>query len=571
MQIKFTRFGSSWLFIALAVLTGLSLSASWFRAATKEPAPSPEQALTAAIQFQIDRSQLESPKGMKFYNIKRLPVREEMIARFEKELGLTPKATSKQNLEVLEERSGIARFQSDKERGHMTLIPSWGEVAHRKPELVSKENAFRVAKEFTDRNELIVKDVSVTTPQQLVTLSRAELHEGQKAAVTDVGQTVLFQRTIGEKPVLGNGSQLFVDLGDKGSVVGFTRMWNPLAMADTEPVFKGEREIYGEVESQLKQRIHGRVKAKVGKLHLVYYSSDKEYVQPAYFFTIHVDTPGVKGKSFLTGVIAAAKNSPEPIRMRATPSEFPTEKKAGASLRMPASSLAADDPTVGRYVVRQDSSDWVDDANEFKQGLNDGHPFSFPAITFGDYFWDEPALWTSAEDSFVDRWNIALMEGHGNTWLFTTRSNCCDVVDLNAASQPGYGDRPSSSMRFLVLKGCSIIPAPPDRSDWPDPWWRVFKGLRQAVGFRTEMYIDDDISYGFAKDVSQNYRVLDSWFAATNGSSSYQWERFWGSWGDEIYGYGTVVMIPGEEVDGIYRTGAVPPASSAGLSIWWQH
>jgi hypothetical protein len=85
------------------------------------------------------------------------------------------------------------------------------------------------------------------------------------------------------------------------------------------------------------------------------------------------------------------------------------------------------------------------------------------------------------------------------------------------------------------------------------------------------MYIDDDISYGFAKNIASNHRVLDSWFAATNGSSSYQWERFWGSWGDQIYGYGAVVMIPGREGEGIYSTAAAPPATSTGLTIWYQH
>jgi hypothetical protein len=527
--------------------------------------------LAGEPQFKIEQSPLESPKGMTFYKIQRLPVRAETVAKFQTALKLTVKPTPAENLSVLaEEKTGIARLQTDKVRGHMILLPNWNEVALGKPQLVTKENAFRLAQNFIEQNQLIVKDVSVTTPQHLVTLSRAELHQGGQAVVSDVGQTVLFQRTIAEKPVLGNGSQIVVDLGHQGSVVGFTRTWNQLSAAAIEPQFKSDQEVYAEVESQLKQRIQGQVNATAGKLHLIYYSADKEFVQPAYFFTVQIDAPGVNGKSFLTGLVAAAKNTPEPIAAKAPPSVLPTEKAAAAN-PIPPTNIAADDPTVGRYVVRQDSWDWVDDANEFAQGLNDGHPSGFPAFTFGDYYWDEPAFWTTSDNSFVNRWNVTLMEGHGNTWLFTTRSNCCDVVNLDSSSQPGYGNLPSSSMRFLILKGCSIIPAPPDRSNWPDPWWRIFKGLRQAVGFRTEMYIDDDISYGFAKNIAGNYRILDSWFAATNGSGSYQWERFWGSWGDQIYGYGTVVMIPGDEADGIYSTAAAPPASSVGLSIWWQH
>jgi len=122
--------------------------------------------------------------------------------------------------------------------------------------------------------------------------------------------------------------------------------------------------------------------------------------------------------------------------------------------------------------------DWVDDANDFKNGLNSGHPAGWPAITFLDWYWDQPYMWTTSNDYYADKCHVSLMEGHGNHWLFTRGVNCCDVVNLNAATQPGYGDRAGDSMRLLVLKGCSIVPSAQDRpADWPAPWWRIFKGL----------------------------------------------------------------------------------------------
>jgi hypothetical protein len=519
------------------------------------------------LQIQMERVPLESPKGMKFLKIERLPVKESLISDLSKKLVLSPKTTAEKH--VLMDEGGIARLQTEPDKGHMQLMTHWEKVAQTKPQLVNRQEAFRIAEDFIRQNELIKKDVSAATPQHLVTLSRADLRQGQAPVITDMGQSVIFQRKIAERPVVGHGSQLVVDLGHKGEVVGFRRAWNALNEAALQPDFKNDQQIYAEVEGQIRERASGFSSARVAKLHLIYYGNDKEYVQPAYFYTIQLDAPGVNGKSFMTGLVSAARNTPEPIVRRAAPAELPSEGKQGMNLVQP--ELPEGDPTVGRYVVRNDSHDWVDDANEFKGGLNDGHSSGLPAITFGDYYWDQPYMWTSSEDGFVDRWNITLVEGHGNTWLFTTRSNCCDVVNLNSGTQPGYGDAPGNSMRFLILKGCAIIPAPPDKSNWADPWWRIFKGLHQVVGFRTEMYIDDDISYGFAKNIASNHRVLDSWFAATNSSSSYQWERFWGSWGDQIYGYGTVVMIPGREGEGIYSTAAAPPATSTGLSIWWQH
>jgi hypothetical protein len=566
MSDRFVAYTLKGAAVTVAVLAVFALTTF---AVAQNPATPQRAAVATGAQLQIERAPLESPKGMMFLKIERVPVKDAVITDLGKNFSLVTKPSTLRSQQTLAEKSGISRLQVDKQTGHISLQPNWEQVAQAKPQLVNKEKAFQMAEQFLQKNELVVKDVSKMAPQQLVTLSRAELKQGGPASISDVGQTVLYQRTIAEKPVMGPGSVMAVDLGSEGRVVGFQRSWNALSKAGPEPQFKTEQEIYAEVEHQVKSRVPAGIPAKVHKLHLIYYGNDKEWVQPAYFFSIELAAPGVEGKSFMRGVVAAAKNTPEPITMRPAPKELPTASKP--PLKSPGKPMPPGDPTVGRYVVRDDSHDWVDDANDFKNGLVDGHSSGFAAITFGDYYWDQPYMWTTSESSYVDRWNITLMEGHGNTWLFTTRSNCCDVVNLNSASQPGYGDRAGSSMRFLVLKGCSIIPGPPDRSNWADPWWRIFKGLRQAVGFRTEMYIDDNISYGFAKNLASNHRVLDSWFAATNSSGSYQWERFWGSWGDEIYGYGTVVMIPGHEGDGIYSTAAAPPATTTGLTIWYQH
>lgn len=56
MQIKFTRFGLSCLFVTLAALTALSLRASRFDAATKVPVPFRARMQSGEPQFQIERS-----------------------------------------------------------------------------------------------------------------------------------------------------------------------------------------------------------------------------------------------------------------------------------------------------------------------------------------------------------------------------------------------------------------------------------------------------------------------------------------------------------------------------------
>jgi len=525
----------------------------------------------------MDRVGLDSPKGMRIFEIKTMAIRNDLIEKLIREKGLqtTPiifKKSPVQERVYQESERKFTRLLIDEQRGHMIMLPHLERIATARVQLISQDEALNLALEHVKTLQLIPKDESKLTPKHIVTLTRAEIKPGKPAVTTDILQTVLFQRTLDEKPVVGRGSQLFIELGDKGQLEGFSRTWNELMVSKIVPVFRSDKEIYDDIEKTLLTQLRGEVTVQVKKPRLIYFGDDRRYVQPAYFFSAEITAPNSQGKAFYWGVITALKNPPEPVMMvRDASSRILPQQTPASQGESPNFNLNEDDPGVGRYVVRDDSWDWVDDAADFRDGLLQGRSSSSPAITFGDYYWNEPRIWTTEERFFVDKWHIVLMEGHGNNWLFTTRSNCCDVVNLNSVSQPGYGDRPGDSLRFLILKGCSIIPAPPDRANWPDPWWRVFKGLRMAVGFRTSMYINDNISKHFGKHLGQNCRVLDSWFHATNSSSSYQWERFWGSWGDEVYGYGAVVMIPGHEGDSIYNTAAAPAASTTGLTIWWQH
>ncbi len=529
------------------------------------------------LHITIERSRLESPEGMKIFKTQTLQINQQLLDQFivKKRLLKIPLTFRNSNSVTeklfIENETKVPRLIVNETRGHLTLLPNVEQLAKIKSALLPEQEALVKATQEVQTLKLLPADDSRFAAKKIVTLSQATLKPGRNTPEKqDIFQTVLFQRTVDSKPIVGAGSQLSVDLGDKGGLEGFNRRCNKIIPANIKPEFLSEKEIYDEIEKLLNKEFHGDLTITVQPPRLVYSGDDREYVQPAYTFTAVIKNPEAVGNSYYSGLVSALRNPPEPVRRVRQADESPAMVKGSPRMSMQnATGLsAANDPTIGRYVVRNDSGDWVDDANDFKRGLQNGHNSSLPAITFTDYYWDEPRLWTSDENSFVDRWNVVLMEGHGNHWLFTTRSNCCDVVNLNASSQPGYGDHAGSAMRFLILKGCSIIPAPPDAGNWPDPWWRIFKGLRQAVGFRTTMYINDNISDDFGYWIGKNCRVLDSWFYSTNTNSSYNWNRFWGA---EVTGYGAVVMIPGHEGDGIYHTTPASVATSAGLRIYWQH
>jgi hypothetical protein len=513
----------------------------------------------------MERKALESPAGMKIFETQALSLPKESIQKLVKQhnivsapVSLRIGAFSMENYQDTEKK--FPRLLTNRERGHVILLPHLEKMAKLRIDLLDKNAAMIKAREHVNALQLIPKDDSAIAAKEVITLNKADLKQGQTAVRKSVLQSVVFRRSVGGKLVRGKGSQLVMDLGHGGELVGLNRTWNKLQASALKPEFRTAGEVYDDIEKSLLDNFRGAVTIQVHTPSLLYFGDDRRYVQPAYSFTAEITSSNAVGKAYYEGVVTALKNPPEAVLLPKVRDELPQNGGKGEASPLPENSaIAENDPTVGRYVVRDDSWDWVDDARDFKLGLMTFH-LPGMTITFGDYLWNEPRFSTTQENSFVDKWNITLIEGHGNNWLFTTAGNCCDVVNLNS-SQPPYGNRPGSSMRYLILKGCDIIPSPQDRTDWPNPWWGIFKGLRQAIGFRTSMWINDNISLPFAIFLGLGGRILDSWFAACNGNGYH----------DGNMGYGCIVMIPGHESDTIYMTSAAPPATETGLTVWWQY
>ena len=543
--------------------------------------------VTMVPKIIMNRVQLESPQGMKVFRIQTLKVQPDLIQKLSIKylFNVTPTVGQMSRTKLKKMHSRVQVYPSkeneftklmvNQDRGHIDLLPNLAKFEKMKVNLLSQSDALKAAANYIAEMKLIPQDVSRFAPKRVITLGMSTQGQNNANVVTPNTpklQSVLFQRSIDGRSVLGNGSQLTVNLGDKGNVEGFQRKWNQLTPESIKNItFRTSDQVYNRIEDILKQQFRGNVEIKVETPQLVYFGNDNQFVQPAYVFKAIIISNENKGKAYYAGVVEAMQNPPEllfePTKDMLLPEE-PKAQSAGMSSLPAPSTLDPDDPTVGRYVVREDSWDWVGDANDFRSGLENGHCGGCAAITFPQYYWNEQRMFTTQDNYFADSCNIALMEGHGNHWLFSTRSNCCDLVFLNNSGQPGYGKNAGGQMAYLILKGCDIIPSPMELSNWPDPWWRIFKGLRQAIGFRTTMFINDDISYIFGYYLARNCRILDSWFYATNSSSSYQWQR---SHGGEVTGFGAVVMIPGHEGDGIYYTTPAPNATSTGLTIWWQY
>jgi hypothetical protein len=525
----------------------------------------------------MNREPLESPADMKIYEIKSQAAGNDFIQKNSPKFNFFSAPTISREGAILHEyyldqSARFPRFLSDLPGVHMTLFPHLEKLSGAAVELPSDDEAMVKAADLVRSLKFVPEDGSRAEPVRVVTLSCTTVKAGRTPKTADFLKSVFFKRTIDGRPVLGTGSSLSVDIGHRGALAGFNISWDVLRPTKITPVFRKEKDIYAEIERFLLPHARGRAKVRVKKPDLIYYGDGSKYLQPAYFFSAEIEAaPGISYAS-IWGVVPAVKNFVE-LALAAsyqTPRALPAYVTPQQRTEL-APPVENGRPSVGCYIVRDDSRAWVDDANDFRSAFPRGQNGTKPAIVLGDYLWNYQSFWSWNKSDFVDRWSIVLAEGYSGPWFFTTRTNCCESVNLDKLGQIGFGDRSDAGMRFLILKGGPAIPAPPDRRDWVNSWWRLFKGLRMALGFRTAAYINDEVSGHFARHAAEGCRVLDTWFHVLDESLPYQVERLWGDHSENARGYGSVVMITGHEGDTIYELAAAPYASLAGLSIWFQH
>jgi hypothetical protein len=230
------------------------------------------------------------------------------------------------------------------------------------------------------------------------------------------------------------------------------------------------------------------------------------------------------------------------------------------------------DPTVGRYVVRDDDSNWVADANEFWAGLEFSLPFfttGAPLFTNSQYYWAEPRLFTNQEQFFVDSVNVALIEVHGDWWLYSTEKNCCDLVNIQTIPSPGYGSSTGGHLSYWIIHSCEVVPGPDDTANWPDPWWNIFGGVHSVVGYRTIMYIDDDVGFPYGFDLTFFAPVVSAWLNTVSSAGAYSGGPRANAHGgiNRPMGRASTISTCGREDDTVFNTAALPRAGC--LRIFW--
>lgn len=463
---------------------------------------------------------------------------------------------------------------------------------HQKPvpgeqESAQMERAESLAREIFGRTDILQKDAThfgLEKPRPLYgeTAERGEAGTQVKAANRELYMTyVTARRSVDKYFVYGPGSRALVVLGNDGSVEGFVRHWKTGAVSGEVRETRSREQIAEAILAQLRPAAES-AEVEVLNTEIAYYDGNRNYLQPVYRFTARIHESASKASTeadekkrhvdddFVVGYVPIGKEMEPVPSLLARPGVNPTMPK-----KMAPQEEKPGDPTVGRYVVRNDNSNWVANANEFWEGLTTFFGGAF--FTNSQYYWAYPFEFNTNESSYANSVNIALNEVHGDWWFFTTLRNNADWVDITAIpASEGYGSANGGKLDFWVLHSCEVVPSamdapcPTDSRPWWTPWFNIFQGVHTVVGYRTIMWIDDDVTGPFATSLRFGAPVVSAWFNATTSAAGYQGNPTYGAHCNRTppMGRPSTVSSCGRQNDWIYDTTALPPANC--LINFWQ-
>lgn len=436
--------------------------------------------------------------------------------------------------------------------------------------------AASTAERIRDDRSLFPEDVTEVVPLSPVTLFGAHHKRGKaRSRPAEYLSYVRFERHVDGLAVYGPGSTALIGVGSDGTIRAFAHRWRP-ALGRVGTVSPHSRTA---VRDAILDQLAPSAAVNnicVDRVTVGYFHADGDLLQPVFRFEATVSSPDSKvvANRHLFGYVSIGA-APEPLPVLGVPrGNDPVEPSRGkrpARARAPRATVRAADPTVGRYVVRDDSPDWVSSANNFMSNLQAAQAW-FGGIEFTDsqYYWAEPFEFLSDKNAFVNSVQVALNEVHGNWWRFSTRDNHDDIVDLTSIPAGGYGTSSGGSLAYWILHSCEVIPTQTDESTSFDVWWNIFDGLHAAVGYRTEMWIDDGVTGPFGFAIGLGAPVVSTWITKVVGDSSYNPDATYTDSNRNItepMGRPSAVAVHGHGDDTVADVDPLPAATS--LSEWW--
>lgn len=437
------------------------------------------------------------------------------------------------------------------------------------------ERAGAIAARLASDASLFPKDETQVSVLPAITLMGSRHIRGHaRAESAEYLAFVRLERQVHGFPVFGPGTKAMVAVAADGSIHAFTHRWRRALPTEEKIVPHSRERIVQAILTQLAPSAKSAYVA-VDKVTLGYYDTGENFLQPVYRFQATIASTNrelrVANRRVVGYVSIGEPLEPLPMlgdQQGALLDEPRRHDKPGTA----SGSRTPGDPTVGRYVVRNDNAGWVASANNFFANLQFGTLFGIPlSFTNSQYYWAEPFEFLSDKDDFVNSVNIALTEVHGNWDLFSTRDNHDDLVSLYSIPSSGYGGEGENSLAYWILHSCEVIPTQTDESTSFDVWWNIFNGLHAAVGYRTEMWINDGVTGPFGLYVGLGASVVPAWLYAVSSNNDYGSDDSYYLDGNrdikEPMGRASAVVVCGHSDDTAFDLGSLGRAEC--LTEWW--
>ncbi len=440
--------------------------------------------------------------------------------------------------------------------------------------------ALTLARQTFARADFFPKDDTKFTVGEARPVVGSTAQRSSAAAAPQISATNLYltyvavNRTVKGYSVFGTGSRAAIAVGTDGTIQGVVRSWK-MGNFSTSLTEKRTAQQIHDALAKLLAPMAANSNVSVQGVEIAYYDNGGDTMIPVIRATVKLQPHASAGAN--AALIAA--DDWEAIYLAYGGGSLPAELTPGAGPQPSAapkqaasieqSKVAEGDPIVGMYVVRDapaassgsgESSGFVAESNGFWSGLQSSS--SAHQFTLAQYYWAVPQLYTTWESSYMNNVNVALTEAHGANWLFTTESNCCDVVNIATipASQ-GYGATNHGKLDYWIIHSCDVVPSAADVSNWAGPWWNIFQGLHAVMGSRTSMLFDGGaVNTPFGKSIGNGAAVISSWFNAT--LSYYPASK------QPPLDRPSAITVCGHGSDTVFNTTALPAATC--LTNYWQ-
>ncbi|HMY39079.1 MAG TPA: hypothetical protein PK011_07135, partial [Marinagarivorans sp.] len=189
-----------------------------------------------------------------------------------------------------------------------------------KPTLPTSDEAIKIAQTFLAANGLQAANERELTVAHVGGLRASSMIGDKPGPVIDKLVTVNFARQVNDLPVIGPGSKMVVNIGNKGEIIGVIRHWRELAGskkvsgADTYSIDEAKRIAL----AQMSKEFGSTSDFEILQSKIAYYDNNGVYLQPVYAFETRVVNHELGDTFNYVSVVPAIINAPEALNLRQT-------------------------------------------------------------------------------------------------------------------------------------------------------------------------------------------------------------------------------------------------------------